>query len=143
MNENVLIALIVCGTIVFCALIALMIVLWCKVNIKHKERLLELSQKHEKDLINLEFSNKKEWEDKINAHLKENKEIVDKLEKLKKDIINEVSSEIKKTNPVDLNRVAMIHLILSGCKEEITAENLDAEIKKVEKTYQLLKDKVS
>lgn len=138
MNENVLIALIVCGTIVFCALIALIVV-----NIKHKERLLELSQKHEKDLINLEFSNKKEWEDKINAHLKENKEIVDKLEKLKKDIINEVSSEIKKTNPVDLNRVAMIHLILSGCKEEITAENLDAEIKKVEKTYQLLKDKIS
>ena len=68
MNENVLIALIVCGTIVFCALIAL-IVLWCKcVNIKHKERLLELSQKHEKDLINLEFSNKKEWEDKINGN---------------------------------------------------------------------------
>lgn len=143
MNENVLIALIVCGTIVFCALIAL-IVLWCKcVNIKHKERLLELSQKHEKDLINLEFSNKKEWEDKINAHLKENKEIVDKLEKLKKDIIDEVSSEIKKTNPVDLNRVAMIHLLLSGNMEPITAENLDAEIKKVEKTYQLLKDKVS
>lgn len=143
MNENVLIALIVCGTIVFCALIAL-IVLWCKcVNIKHKERLLELSQKHEKDLINLEFSNKKEWEDKINAHLKENKEIVDKLEKLKKDILKEVDEKLNKPSQIDMDKVAMIHLILSGCKEEITAENLDAEVKKVEKTYQLLKDKIS
>lgn len=140
MNENVLIALIVCVCLIVCILI---VVLYFRSRNMHKERLLELSQKHEKDLINLEFSNKKEWEDKINAHLKENKEIVDKLEKLKKDIIDEVSNKIKKTNPVDLNRVAMIHLILSGCKEEITAENLDAEIKKVEKTYQLLKDKVS
>lgn len=138
MSENVLIALIVCGSIAFCALI----VLWCKC-IKHKERLLELSQKHEKDLIDLEFKNKKEWEDIVNTHLKENKETVDKLEELKKDIIAEVSKEIKKTNPIDLNRVAMIHLILSGCKEEITAENFDAEIKKVEKTYQLLKDKIA
>lgn len=140
MNENVLIALIICVCLIVCILI---VVLYFRSRNMHKERLLELSQKHEKDLINLEFSNKKEWEDKINAHLKENKEIVDKLEKLKKDIIDEVSNKIKKTNPVDLNRVAMIHLILSGCKEEITAENLDAEIKKVEKTYQLLKDKVS
>lgn len=42
-----------------------------------------------------------------------------------------------------MDKVAMIHLLLSGNMEPITAENLDAEIKKVEKTYQLLKDKVS
>lgn len=142
MNENVLIALIVCGTIVFCALIAL-IVLWCKVNIKHKERLLELSQKHEKDLINLEFSNKKEWEEIINTHLKEDKATKEELEESKKDILKEVDEKLNKPSQIDLNKVAMIHLLLSGNMEPITAENLDAEIKKVEKTYQLLKDKIS
>jgi hypothetical protein len=104
----------------------------------HKKK-IKLKNEHEKNLIELEFRNKKEWEDAINTlYAKKESD-----EKLKKDILKEVDEKINKLSQIDMDKVAMIHLLLSGNMEPITAENLDAEIKKVEKTYQLLKDKVS
>jgi hypothetical protein len=104
----------------------------------HKRK-IELKNEHEINLIELEFKNKKEWEDAINTlYAKKESD-----EKLKKDILKEVDEKINKLSQIDMDKVAMVHLLLSGNMEPITAENLDAEIKKVEKTYQLLKDKVS
>jgi hypothetical protein len=104
----------------------------------HKKK-IKLKNEHEKNLIELEFRNKKEWEDAINTlYAKKESD-----EKLKKDILKEVDEKLNKLSQIDMDKVAMIHLLLSGNMEPITAENLDAEIKKVEKTYQLLKDKVS
>jgi hypothetical protein len=104
----------------------------------HKKK-IKLKNEHEKNLIELEFRNKKEWEDAINTlYAKKESD-----EKLKKDILKEVDEKINKLSQIDMDKVAMVHLLLSGNMEPITAENLDAEIKKVEKTYQLLKDKVS
>ena len=40
--------------------------------------------------------------------------------------------------PPDLNRIALLHLILSGNKEGITAENLEKEIDKVKKSYKII-----
>jgi hypothetical protein len=104
----------------------------------HKRK-IELKNEHEKNLIELEFRNKKEWEEMIQAHYKTK----ESTEELKKDIIKKVVEKLNKPSQIDMDKVAMIHLLLSGNMEPITAENLDAEIKKVEKTYQLLKDKVS
>lgn len=133
MCKIVLITLIICTTVFLCILVPL-IFLCCL----HKRK-IELKNEHEKNLIELEFRNKKEWEDAINTlYAKKESD-----EKLKKDILKEVDEKINKLSQIDMDKVAMIHLLLSGNMEPITAENLDAEIKKVEKTYQLLKDKVS
>lgn len=133
MCKIVLITLIICATVFLCILVSL-IFLCCL----HKKK-IKLKNEHEKNLIELEFRNKKEWEDAINTlYAKKESD-----EKLKKDILKEVDEKINKLSQIDMDKVAMIHLLLSGNMEPITAENLDAEIKKVEKTYQLLKDKVS
>lgn len=133
MCKIVLITLIICATVFLCILVSL-IFLCCL----HKKK-IKLKNEHEKNLIELEFRNKKEWEDAINTlYAKKESD-----EKLKKDVLKEVDEKINKLSQIDMDKVAMIHLLLSGNMEPITAENLDAEIKKVEKTYQLLKDKVS
>lgn len=133
MCKIVWITLIICATVFLCILVSL-IFLCCL----HKKK-IKLKNEHEKNLIELEFRNKKEWEDAINTlYAKKESD-----EKLKKDILKEVDEKLNKLSQIDMDKVAMIHLLLSGNMEPITAENLDAEIKKVEKTYQLLKDKVS
>lgn len=133
MCKIVWITLIICATVFLCILVSL-IFLCCLHKIK-----IKLKNEHEKNLIELEFRNKKEWEDAINTlYAKKESD-----EKLKKDILKEVDEKLNKHSQIDMDKVAMIHLLLSGNMEPITAENLDAEIKKVEKTYQLLKDKVS
>lgn len=133
MCKIVWITLIICATVFLCILVSL-IFLCCL----HKKK-IKLKNEHEKNLIELEFRNKKEWEDAINTlYAKKESD-----EKLKKDILKEVDEKLNKHSQIDMDKVAMIHLLLSGNMEPITAENLDAEIKKVEKTYQLLKDKVS
>lgn len=137
MCKIVWITLIICATVFLCILVSL-IFLCCL----HKRK-IKLKNEHEKNLIELEFNNKKEWEEINNTHLKENKATKEEFEKLKKDILKEVDEKLNKPSQIDMDKVAMIHLLLSGNMEPITAENLDAEIKKVEKTYQLLKDKVS
>lgn len=133
MCKIVWITLIICATVLLCILVSL-IFLCCL----HKKK-IELKNEHEKNLIELEFRNKKEWEEMIQAHYKTK----ESTEELKKDIIEKVVEKLNKPSQIDMDKVAMIHLLLSGNMEPITAENLDAEIKKVEKTYQLLKDKVS
>ena len=100
--------------------------------------LLKLKNEHEKGLLDLEFKNKVEWENLIH-----NLKINNDYEKFKKEILEEVNKKQTEPRQIDLNRVAMIHLLLSGSNYPITAENLDIEIKKVEKIYQLLKDKIS
>lgn len=133
MCKIVLITLIICATVFLCILVSL-IFLCCL----HKKK-IKLKNEHEKNLIELEFRNKKEWEEMIQTLYKHEEYI----EKLKEDIIEKVVEKLNKPSQIDMDKVAMIHLLLSGNMEPITAENLDAEIKKVEKTYQLLKDKVS
>lgn len=130
---------IVCITLIICATVILCILISIRLLCNFHKRKIELKNEHEKNLIELEFRNKKEWEDAINTlYAKKESD-----EKLKKDILKEVDEKINKLSQIDMDKVAMVHLLLSGNMEPITAENLDAEIKKVEKTYQLLKDKVS
>lgn len=133
MCKIVWITLIICATVILCIWISIRLL--CNFH----KRKIELKNEHEKNLIELEFRNKKEWEEMIQACYKTK----ESTEKLKKDIIEKVLEELNKPRQIDMDKVAMIHLLLSGNMEPITAENLDAEIKKVEKTYQLLKDKVS
>ena len=99
---------------------------------------MELNTLYEMAMKKTEWEQKKLWEDKINENL-QNRD----YSQIIKDL-NDLKEKIKeKPNPLDLNRIAMLHLLLSGHKEPLSAENLDDEIKKVEKTYQLLKDKLS
>ena len=108
---------------------------------KSKEKQLELDTSHEMAMKIIEWEQKKEWEDKINGNL-QNRDY-SQIEKKLEDLKEEIGKKQDKPSPLDLNRIAMLHLLLSGYKEPLSAENLDEEIKKVEKTYQLLKDKLS
>ena len=130
--------------IIVCISIGIILYYWKKVidsNNKRKENMLELKTSHEKGRKELEWRKKMEWEDRI-AKKNEEKNISQIEEKLNK-LKEEVEKKQDKPSPLDLNRIAMLHLLLSGHKESLSAENLDEEIKKVEKTYQLLKDKIS
>lgn len=133
MCKIVLITFIICATVFLCIWISIRLL--CNFH----KRKIELKNEHEKNLIELEFRNKKEWEEMIQTHYKTK----ESTEELKKDIIEKVVEKLNKPSQIDMDKVAMIHLLLSENMEPITVENLDAEIKKVEKTYQLLKDKVS
>lgn len=106
-----------------------------------KNNNLRLQYTHELEMKKLEFSQKKEWDEMVADRLKkeededwikeknEIKEHVDKLWKEKDEI-----------TPLDLKRVTMLHLILCGCKEGITPENMEKEMEKVKKTYEILKE---
>ena len=130
--------------IIVCISIGIILYYWKKIidsNNKSKENMLEFKTSHEKAMKELEWRKKMEWEDRIAKRNEEKNisQIEEKLNKLKE----EVEKKQDKPSSLDLNRIAMLHLLLSGHKESLSAENLDEEIKKVEKTYQLLKDKIS
>lgn len=41
-----------------------------------------------------------------------------------------------------MNRIALLHLLLSGSKEAITPDVLENEVEKVKKSYEIIKDYV-
>lgn len=141
-TNNVIVVSVICGTVIIC--LGVILYTWKKVidsTNKSKERQLELNTLHEMAMKKIEWEQKKEWEDKINGNLQDRD--YSQIEKKLEDLKEEIGKKQDKPSPLDLNRIAMLHLLLSGYKEPLSAENLDEEIKKVEKTYQLLKDKLS
>ena len=104
-------------------------------------------QKHELSLEQEKWEQRRKWEDIIKESKsqapieKELKALQDELQTLR----NEISKKMDRgeVTPVDLNRIAMLHLLLTGSKESLSAENLQEEIEKVKKTYEILKDKIS
>lgn len=87
----------------------------------------------------MEFTQKQEWEKLINAKLekKEDENWIKEKNELKKRV-DELWEKRNAIAPVDMNRIALLHLVLSGNKEGITAENLEKEIDKIKKSYKII-----
>lgn len=45
--------------------------------------------------------------------------------------------------PLDMKRVTMLYLILMGCDDGMDAEKLDAEMQKVRKTFEIVKENLN
>ena len=54
--------------------------------------------------------------------------------------LEELWSKRNDVTPLDMKRVTLLHLILSGKNSDITDENLDEETKKINKTFEMIKN---
>lgn len=124
--------IIVTGTII----IIFFIIYICRIII------VIYTQRHETATKKLEFEQKKEWESFIMENItkkKEDEETKKMIEDYKKKI-DEVYKSYKKPTPLDMNRISLLHLILSGNKDGMTAENLEKEMNKVKESYEIIKN---
>lgn len=104
-----------------------------------KAYLQKAQLKHDIELKRMEFIQKIEWEKLLKAEriIKEDEDWKKEKDELKKHV-DELWEKRNAITPLDMNRIALLHLILSGNKEGITAENLEKEIEKVKKSYKII-----
>lgn len=141
-TNDVIVVSVICGTVIVC--LGIILYAWKKIidsNNKSKERLLELNTLHEMVMKKVEWEQKMEWEKVISDNL--DSKLQKELEKLKENIQKEKDDKEKLSSLMDLNRATLLHILLSESREPLSKEKLEKEIEKVEKTYQLLKDKLS
>lgn len=102
---------------------------------------LKIRLKHEIEKKKLEFIQKKEWEILISRRIEkqEDEEWIKEKNGIK-ERVDELWKTRNQTTPLDLNRIALLHLILSGQKESLTAENLEKEVEMVKKSYEIIKN---
>lgn len=98
--------------------------------------MLQAQQIHEIAVMDKKFEQKMQIEELLkkaqdNEWIKEKDEIKTHLDKL--------WSQRNKVTPLDMKRVTLLHLILAGKNNNITAENLDEEAKKINKIYEMVK----
>lgn len=99
---------------------------------------------HEYKIKVLEFNQKKEWEDIITkkTNQKEDEDWIKEKDELKKKV-DELWDKRNNITPLDMNRIALLHLVLCGSKEGITAENMEKEIAKIKETYEIIKNQLN
>lgn len=99
---------------------------------------------HEYKIKVLEFNQKKEWEDIITkkTNQKKDEDWIKEKDELKKRVDN-LWEKQNNISPVDMNRVALLHLVLCGSKEAITAENMEKEIAKIKGIYEIIKNQLN
>ena len=103
---------------------------------KSKRKMLQAQQIHEIAVMDKKFEQKMQIEELLkkaqdNEWIKEKDEIKTHLDKL--------WSQRNKVTPLDMKRVTLLHLTLAGKNNNITAENLDEEAKKINKIYEMVK----
>lgn len=99
---------------------------------------------HEYKIKILEFDQKKEWEDIITkkTNQKKDEDWIKEKDELKKRV-DELWEKRNNITPLDMNRIALLHLVLCGSKEGITSENLEKEIEKTKQTYEIIKNQLN
>lgn len=99
---------------------------------------------HEYEIKVLEFNQKKEWEDIITkkTNQKKDEDWVKEKDELKRKV-DELWDKRNNITPLDMNRIALLHLVLCGSKEAITAENMEKEIAKIKETYEIIKNQLN
>lgn len=99
---------------------------------------------HEYKIKVLEFNQKKEWEDIITkkTNQKEDEDWIKEKDELKKKV-DELWDKRNNITPLDMNRIALLHLVLCGSKEAITAENMEKEIAKIKEIYEMIKNQLN
>lgn len=99
---------------------------------------------HEYKIKVLEFNQKKEWEDIITkkTNQKKDEDWVKEKDELKRKV-DELWDKRNNITPLDMNRIALLHLVLCGSKEAITAENMEKEIAKIKEIYEMIKNQLN
>lgn len=100
------------------------------------------TKRHEIAIKKLEFEQKKEWERFIMENITKKKEDEETKKMITdyKEKIDKLYENRNKPTPLDMNRISLLHLILSGNTDGITAENLEKEMNKVKESYEIIKN---
>lgn len=107
---------------------------------RSKYRIQELVFLEERILKRDEWSRKIVWE----KNIVENKLVEDakRISKEREEKVDKLWNNRDKIPQLDMNRIALLHLLLSGSKEAITPDVLENEVEKVKKSYEIIKDYV-
>lgn len=104
---------------------------------RSKRKMLQAQQIHEIAVMNKKFEQKMQIEELLKP--KRDEEWIREKDEIKKRLDN-LWSKRNDVTPLDMKRVTLLHLILSGKNNNITAENLDEEAKKINKIYEMVKE---
>lgn len=137
MNQEVY---LIWGTLSIMILLFLVVICISSVLViiyRGKQKMIQTQQAHEIAVMDKKFEQKM----KIEELLKQGRD--EEWIKEKNDIkkrLDELWSKRNDVTPLDMRRVTLLHLILSGKNSDITDENLDEETKKINKTFEMIKN---
>lgn len=103
---------------------------------RSKRKMLQAQQIHEIAVMDKKFEQKMQIEELLKP--KRDEEWIREKDEIKKRL-DDLWSKRNDVTPLDMKRVTLLHLILSGKNNNITAENLDEEAKKIDKIYEMVK----
>lgn len=98
--------------------------------------MLQAQQIHEIAVMDKKFEQKQKIEELLKQERDE--EWIREKDEIKKRL-DELWSKRNDVTPLDMKRVTLLHLVLSDKNNNITAENLDEEAKKINKIYEMVK----
>ena len=104
---------------------------------RSKRKMLQAQQIHEIAVMDKKFEQKMQIEELLKP--KRDEEWIREKDEIKKRLDN-LWSKRNDVTPLDMKRLTLLHLILSGKNNNITAENLDEEAKKINKIYEMVKE---
>ena len=137
MNQEVY---LIWGTLSIMILLFLVVICISSVLViiyRGKQKMIQTQQAHEIAVMDKKFEQKM----KIEELLKQGRD--EEWIKEKNDIkkrLDELWSKRNDVTPLDMRRVTLLHLILLGKNSDITDENLDEETKKINKTFEMIKN---
>lgn len=122
-------------------MILLFLVVICIISVlviiyRGKQKMIQTQQAHEIAVMDKKFEQKLKIEELLKQERDE--EWIKEKDEIKKRL-NELWSKRNDVTPLDMKRVALLHLVLSGKNNDITAENLDEEAEKINKIYEMVK----
>lgn len=98
--------------------------------------MLQAQQIHEIAVMDKKFEQKLKIEELLKQERDE--EWIREKDEIKKRL-DELWSQRNKVSPLDMKCVTLLHLVLSGKNNNISAENLDEEAEKINKIYEMVK----
>lgn len=122
-------------------MILLFLVAICTISVlviiyRGKQKMIQTQQAHEIAVMDKKFEQKQKIEELLKQERDE--EWIREKDEIKKRL-DELWSKRNDVTPLDMKRVTLLHLVLSGKNNNITAENLDEEAKKINKIYEMVK----
>lgn len=103
---------------------------------RSKRKMLQAQQIHEIAVMDKKLEQKMQIEELLKP--KRDEEWIREKDEIKKRL-DDLWSKRNDVTPLDMKRVTLLHLILSGKNNNITAENLDEEAKKINMIYEMVK----
>lgn len=122
-------------------MILLFLVAICTISVlviiyRGKQKMIQTQQAHEIAVMDKKFEQKQKIEELLKQERDE--EWIREKDEIKKRL-DELWSKRNDVTPLDMKRVTLLHLVLSGKNNNITAENLDEEAEKINKIYEMVK----